>query len=160
MPQVTDAQRHKLNRDPIRDPMLILLSFQEDKTDDVHRAAINNEDITRNGDVYSQANIGFQLPNSSSQELSIKLSMSNVSRLIGTKLNRARSMIGCNIVFVDASDLDGVPMIDTKNLLVISAAQGNTTKVSVTLGPRVSLHEPVPGKTTSKQLYPGVHFSA
>lgn len=159
MPQATDAQRHKVNRDPIRDAHPILLEFQEIGQTTVHRAALNNEDLTRLGEVYSAANIDISLPDSGDAESGISLSVSNITRKMGIAINRARNDIISRVILVDVSDIDGTPLIDTSNMFKISSVQGNSEILSVSLGHRMSLQEPANGNSTSRVLFPGVHFS-
>lgn len=159
MPNVSPAQRHKVNSDPIRDPHIILIEFQEIGRPEVERAALNNENLTRLGDEFHFANIEISLPDSGDAESTISLNASNVSRKLGIAINRAKNDIIVRVFLVDVSDIDGTPLIDTRNLFKISGAQGNSSFLSVSLGHRMSLQEPANGNSTSKILFPGVFFS-
>jgi len=159
MPAVTSAQRAKLNRDPITDAHVILLEFQEDSRSMVHRAAINNEDIVHEGHTYVATDISIQLPGSGDQDAAVKLDMSNISRVVGAAVNRARNRIGCRIKIIDVTAPE-VALMDTKNLFVLSQANGDSIRISADLGPRATLQEPVPFRRTSRKFFPGVFFSA
>jgi hypothetical protein len=158
MPTTTAAQRHKVNRDPITDAHVILLEFQEDGNSTVHRAAINNEDVTSNGDSFVATDIEIALPNSNDQEPSVDIAMDNIDREIGKAVNRARNRVGCRIMLVDTSAPD-TALMDTLNLMVISSAAGDSERVSASLGPRASLQEPWPPQRTRKQYFPGLWFT-
>lgn len=155
MPTPTEAQRHKLNRDPVADPHLILLEFQEDGKSLVHRAAINTEDVTWEGDVYSRASISVELPQTGDGETSAQLVASNIDRILGRAINSATQRINVRLILIDSA-LPDAAIIDTKNLLVIPSASGSATQVSATLAPRASLLEPVPAKQTTKADFPGI----
>lgn len=158
MPTITEAQRHKVNRDPITDAHVILLEFQEDGNSTVHRAAINNEDIESNGETFVATDIEIALPNSGDQEPSVDLSMDNIDREVGKAVNRARNRVGCRILLVDSSAPD-TALMDTLNLMVISSATGDSDRISASLGPRASLQEPWPPMRTRKQYFPGLWFT-
>lgn len=151
----TSAQRHKLNRDPVSDPHIILLEFQEDGQSAINRAAINTEDVVFEGNTFYKAGIDIQLPSTQDGETQAQMVASNIDRVLGRALNAATQRINVRMILVDASDLT-TAIIDTKNLMVISQASGNSTKVSGSLGPRAGLLEPVPFKRTTKQDFPGI----
>lgn len=155
MPQVTPAQRHKLNRDPIRDPHIALLEFKEDGQAAISRAAINNEDVTFEGNLFNRASIDVIFPETGGDAVEAKLVASNVDRQIGRAIDAARLRVGCRMVLVDATNVDE-PIIDTKNMLVITSASGDSEKISATLGARADIMDPVPFKRTTKQDFPGV----
>lgn len=158
MPSVTVIQRDKLNRDPITDPHVILLEFQEDGRSTVHRAAINNEDITHNSNTYVATDISIALPGSSDGDGSVHMEMSNISRIIGVAILQAKRRIGCRIKLIDTSEPD-VALLDTKNLFVLSQANGDSVRITADLGPRATVQEPVPFRRTSRAFYPGLFFS-
>lgn len=153
----TTAQRHKLNRDPITDAHIILLEFQEVGSSTVHRAAINNEDITHNSNTYIATDITFSLPSSGTQYPTIRLEMSNITRVIGQILVKARNRIECTVKLIDASDPD-TAIIDTKNMFVLADVSGDSRRVSGQLRTRASQQEPVPNRRTFKWSFPGVWF--
>lgn len=159
MPAVTAAQRAKLNRDPISDAHIILLEFQEDSRAVVHRAAINNEDVSHVGNVYVATDISIKLPTSGDRDAAVRLDMSNISRIVGAAVNRARNRVGCRIKMIDISNPD-VALIDTKNLFILGTVSGNSVRISADLGPRATMHEPVPFRRTSRAFFPGVFFTA
>tara|TARA_R110000851_G_C13102466_1_gene568879 strand:- start:15090 stop:15566 length:477 start_codon:yes stop_codon:yes gene_type:complete len=155
MPTPTTAQRHKLNRDPVADPHLILLEFQEDGKSFVHRAAINTEDVEWNGETYSRAAISVQLPQTADGETSAQLVASNIDRILGRAINAATQRINVRLILIDFAAPDAA-IIDTRNLLVIPSASGSATQVTAQLAPRASLLEPVPSKQTTKAEFPGI----
>lgn len=156
MPTVTDAQRHKLNRDPITDPHIILIEFQEDGESAVERAALNNENIVWNGETYYRSDIEVQTPSTSDGEISAQLVASNVDRYLSRALDSATQRINVRIILIDTAAPDE-PIIDTKNLLVMPSASANDEgSVSAQLAARVGLLEPVPFKRTTKAAFPGV----
>lgn len=155
MPVPSASQRHKLNRDPIRDPHIILLEFQEDGKSMVHRAAINTEDITWRGNVYDRAAISVELPETRDGETRAQLSMSNVERIFSRALNAATQRINVRMILIDIGAPE-VPLIDTMNLLVIPSASGNSSSITGQLAPRATLLEPIPHRQTTKQEFPGV----
>lgn len=155
MPRVTDAQRHKLNRDPIRDAHLVLLEFQEDGSPTVHRAVANTEDFDWRGNTYYRRQVGIELPNTGKGETSAKLVTSNIDRILGRALSAATQRINVRLILIDSSVPDDTPLIDTRNLLVIPSASGSL-EITVDLGPRASLQEPVPFVPTTQAAFPGV----
>lgn len=155
MPAPTEAQRHKLNRDPIKDPHIVLLEFQEDGQASVHRAAINTEDIVWNGETYYRSSIDIQLPASGEDEARAQLVASNVDRILSRALDAATQRINVRMILIDAAAPD-TPLIDTANLMVIPSGSGNAAEISVDLGPRAGLLEPVPFQRTTKQAFPGI----
>lgn len=155
MPTPTPAQRHKLNRDPVEEPHLILLEFKEDGKSFVHRAAINTEDVDRGGETYDRAAISVVLPKTGDGETSAQLVASNVDRVFGRAINAARQRINVRLILIDFAAPD-IAIIDTKNLLVISSASGTGTQITATLAPRATLLEPVPSKQTTKADFPGI----
>lgn len=155
MPQATTEQRHKLNRDPIRDPHIALLEFQEDGQAAVNRAAVNNEDVTFEGNTFYKASIDVIFPETGGDAVEARLVASNVDRQLGRSVDSARLRVGCRMVLVDASNMDE-PIIDTKNMLVIASASGDSERITATLGARADIMDPVPFKRTTKQDFPGV----
>lgn len=155
MPSVTSAQRHKLNRDPVSDPHVILLEFQEDGQAVIERAAINTEDIVWNGNTYVAAAIDVVAPMSGGDETSAQLRASNVDRVIGRALNAATGRVNVRIIVIDTA-LPDVALIDTKNNLVFTDTTIAADVVSATLGSRMSLLEPVPPRRTTRSTFPGV----
>lgn len=155
MPSPTEAQRHKLNRDPIRDPHIVLLEFQEDGQSSVHRAAINTENVTWNGEIYYRASIDIQLPGTGGDETRATMTASNVDRLLSRALDSATQRINVRMILIDYAAPDAA-IIDTQNLLVIPSATGSSTEITADLGPRASLLEPVPFQKTTKDQFPGV----
>lgn len=155
MPEATDSQRHKLNRDPVRDPHVILLEFQEDGQDSILRVAVNTEDVTWEGNLYTRAAIHITFPQSGGGDTRAQLAASNVNRALSRALNAATRRISCRLILIDVAN-DTVPLIDTANLLVIPSASGRADKVTAELAPRASLLEPVPAKRTTKQDFAGI----
>lgn len=158
MPVPSTQQRHKLNRDPIRDPHIILLEFQEDGRSMVHRAAVNTEDVEWGGSTYVRAAISVELPETRDGETRAQLVMSNVERIFSRAMNAATQRINVRLILIDFG-APGVPLIDTMNLLVIPGASGTSTSITGQLAPRASLLEPVPHRQTTKQDFPGVWLS-
>lgn len=158
MPEVTDAQRHKADRDPVRDPHILLLEFWEDGGGTVERAAVNNEDVTFESNTFYRSGIEVHVPSSGENDQSASLSVSNVDRVIGRAIDRARNRINCRLIMVDVSDLS-TAIIDTKNLMVIPSSSGDTVRITATLGPRAEQNEPVPFQRTTRALFPGVWFA-
>ena len=154
MPLPTDAQRHKLNRDPISDPHIVLIEFQEDGQASIHRAAVNTEDITWGGEVYYRSPIDITLPDTGGDQTSAKVTAPNIDRLLSRAIDSATQRINVRMILIDA--VTEVAIIDTKNLLVIPSATGSGGEVSATLGPRASLLEPVPFQKTTKDGFPGI----
>jgi len=158
MPQPTTAQKHKVNRDPISDAHVMLVEFQEDGQTLVHRAAVNNEDVTHNGNVYSRSSISVNLPTSSDRDTGATLKMSNIDRVIGRTIDAATKRINARLILIDTSIPD-VAIVDTGNLLIVPNAQGDSTTITMELAPRASLLEPVPFQRTTQALFPGVWFA-
>lgn len=156
MPTPSASQRHELNRDPVASPHIILLEFQEDGKDLVHRAAINTEDVEWQGDTYTRAAISIELPNTADGETRAKGTISNVDRFFSRAVDSARRRINCRLILINAGVPDSVALIDTKNLLVIPTASGRSDSISFELAPRAGLLEPVPHKQTTKPDFPGV----
>ena len=156
MPTVTDTQRHKLNRDPGSEPHVILLEFQEDGQSAVERAALNNEDVTYEGNVFSRSDIEVALPSTGDGEISAQLVSSNIDRYISRALDRATQRINVRIILIDTS-APTVAIIDTLNLMVMPAASASEDgSISAQLSARAGLLEPVPFQRTTKAHFPGV----
>ena len=155
MPVPSASQRHKLNRDPIRDPHIILLEFQEDGRSLVHRAAINTEDVEWRDETYFRAAIQVELPETRDGETRAQIVMSNIERIFSRAMNAATQRINCRLILIDIGAPE-LPLIDTMNLLVIPSASGTSTSITGQLAPRASLLEPVPHRQTTKQDFPGV----
>lgn len=156
---VTDAQRHKLNLNPITDAHLVLLEFQEDGSSLVHRACINNEAIVSNGNTYEPTNIELSLPSASSNDVFVSMTISNIDRLVGRKLSLAKRPVGVRIMLIDSSVPDTL-LLDTANLIVILSASGDSESITAELGPRAPLTEPWPPQRTRKQFFPGLWFNS
>lgn len=158
MPIIALRTRHDVNRDPIRDPFLILLEFLEDGqlVEDTLRVAINNEDIVYGGETYTRAAIQVSIPSTQDTDQSASMQISNVDRVIGQALDKCRKRINVRMLVVDSSDLSADPIIDTKNLMVVPSASGNTETITIRLGPRADQQEPVPFQRTTRQYFPGV----
>lgn len=154
MPTPTEAQRHKLNRDPVADPHLILLEFQEDGKSFVHRAAINTEDVEWGGETYYRAAISVELPRTGDGETAAQLVASNVDRILGRAINSATQRVNVRLILIDYADPE-LPIIDTKNLLVMASASGSATQISASLAPRATLLEPYPFQMATKAQIPG-----
>lgn len=155
MPVVSAAQLDKAGRDPLIDAHVLLLEFAEDGSAVVHRAAVNTEDVTHKGEVYGKAPFQVVLPSSGSGDVRAQIEIPNVDRVIGRALDSARARINVRLILVDSANLD-VAIVDTKNLLVMPRASGNSERLSAELGPRATLQEPVPSRKTSKASFPGV----
>ena len=156
MPNPTPGQRHTLNRDPVSDEHIVLLEFQEDGTRAVHRAAVNTEDVTFEGETFYRAGIDVILPQTGEEAQEAQLVAPNVDRQLGRALDSARLRVGCRMILVNFRNMDAGPIIDTGNLLVISSASIDADQISTTLGPRADLDDPYPPRRTTKQEFPGV----
>lgn len=156
MPAVSSATRHTLNRDPIVDAHVILLEFQEDGATDVLRVAVNNEDVVFDGQTYTRSAIQVHPPSSGGDDPTASLSVSNVDREVGKVLDACRKRINVRLMVVDTGNLTADPIIDTRNLMVIPSASGDTVQVTAQLGPRADQQEPVPFQRTTRQMFPGV----
>lgn len=157
---VTTAQRHKLNRRPLIDPLICLVEFQADGESEVYRATTNNANVTRDSETYIRSDISVTLPKESvNSEVSAKISMSNVTRAPGRAIAAARrKRIGVRLIVVHASDPDTAVKIDTKNLLYAKQMKVSSGEVEATLASRVSLNEPVPPSPTENSFFPGLFF--
>lgn len=153
---IDSETRAKVGRDPVADAVVVLLEFQEDGRDTVHRAAINN-DVESNSETYVATAIDISLPGSGDAEPAVSLSMSNLSRVAGIMAARARNRIGCRLMLVDTADPDTL-LIDTGDMYVIREVSGDSVRLSATLGPRASFQEPVPGRRATKPFFPGTWF--
>lgn len=154
----TAAQRANASADPVADAHVILLEFAEDGKSAVHRAAINNEDVVFGGETYVATDIAINLPGSGDGAPSVRLEMSNLSRVVGRAINAARARIGCRILLVDMGN-PSVAIIDTKNLFVLRSASGDSVRITAELGMRADLQEPVPPRRTTRAFFPGVWFT-
>lgn len=151
---VTPAQRHKVNRDPIADPHIMLLEFWEDGEETVIRAAVNNESVVHNGETYVPTNINLTLPSKENEEVSARLTASNSERLMGRAIDRAARRINVRMLMIDVAIPD-VAIVDTLNLMVADSVQVSGILLNMTLGPRASLQEPVPVRRTTRNSFPG-----
>lgn len=156
MPTVSAAQRHKLNRDPITDPHVILIEFQEDGQSAVERAALNNENIVWNGETYYRSDIEARTPATGDGDIGAQLVTANVDRYVSRALDRARERINVRIILIDVTAPEAT-LIDTMNLMVMPAASASKNgTVSAQLGARAGLQEPVPAKMTTRAEFPGI----
>lgn len=155
----TAAQRHKLNRRPIRDPYIALVEVTDEVMGTVHRAAANNEDIVSNGETFVRSDISVVFPKSGDEETSASLEMSNVSRIAGRAVEAAIGRIGVRLMLVDASDPDTIVKVDTLNLLVAEELTVTSETVSASLSPRAKLNEQYPPRTIDESGFPGAYFS-
>ena len=152
---ITPSQRHKLNRDPVSQPHVILLEFSEDGQDVVIRAAVNNEDIVHQGELYVATNISVVLPSAESEDVSATLIASNQERILGRAIDRAKRRITVRMMMIDVS-LPDIAIMDTQDLMVAESATVNGAIISLSLGPRASMQEPVPTRRTTRNSFPGV----
>lgn len=155
MPVPTAAQRHKLDRDPISDPHIVLLEFQEDGRTEVTRCAINTESVVSNGNTFNRYSMQVSLPATGSGDSRASLTLSNLDRVIGRIIDAARKRISVRMMLVDSSDPDTL-IVDTRNMLVLSSISGNSIQITAQVEPRVSLQEPVPLQKTTRNFFPGV----
>lgn len=156
MPTVTDAQRHKLNRDPITDAHVILMEFQEDGQAAIERAALNNEDITWNGEIYNRSDFEIQTPSTGDGEINAQLATANIDRYISRALDSATQRINVRIILIDTAAPE-VAIIDTANLMVMPIASADEFgAITAQLGARAGLLEPVPFQRTTKAFFPGI----
>lgn len=152
---VTHAQRHKLDRSPISDPHVILLEFWEDAENSIERAAINNEEIIHLGETYYPVNMEVNLPSSENDEVGASLSASNVERILGRALDRAKRRITVRMKLIDTAFPD-VVIMDTYDFLVIESASLGGVSIEAQLAAATSLIEPFNDSRTTKQQFPGV----
>lgn len=157
MPAPTAGQRHKLNRDPVTDPHIVLLEFREDGQTAIERAAVNTEDVTHLGNVYTRAAIDVRFPQTADGDTAAQLVMSNIDRVIGRALSAATQRIRVRLILIDVSAPD-IAIIDTSDLMAIMSASGNSLEISATLGPRASFDEPLNQRTT-RAFFPGVFLA-
>lgn len=155
MPAVNLAARHKFNRDPIVDPIVFLLEFNEDGSSDYVRLAANNEDVIFEGNTFTRCAIQVTPPSSGNGDATASLEISNVDRVVGRALDAASRRINCRMIVVDTSDTSQA-LIDTKNLMVIPSASGDTTRITAQLGARAEQLEPIPFKRTTQSEFPGL----
>ena len=156
---ITNAQRHKINRRPIRDPHIVLVEITDDVSGTVHRAAANNEDIVSNGETFIRSDIRVALPRSGDDDTEATISLSNITRIPGRAVEASQGRITCRLMLVAASDPDTIVKVDTKNLLVFRETSVSLTKVSSSLKPRAELSEPYPPKPATKEWFPGAYFT-
>ncbi len=155
---VTTAQRHKLNKRPLKSAILTLIEVQEDGNATVHRAVANNEDIVHNGDTFTRSDLRVTLPTSGNEETVASATIDNTTRIPGRAILSRRNKIGVRLIVVDSDAPDDVVKVDSKNLLVINDGVVEDT-VDVNLTSRMSLDEPWPPQRVDK-LFPGGRFRA
>lgn len=158
MPTVDLAIRHDLNRDPISNAIIFLAEFHEDGSSEYVRLASNNEDVEFEGNVFTRSDIQITSPSSGENDPSSSLTISNVNRVVGKVIDSTERRINVRLILVDTSNLDKA-ILDTKNLMVIPSASGNTETITASLGPRADQQEPVPFKRTTQSEFPGLWFA-
>lgn len=152
----TDAQLHSANLDPITSPDLLLLEFWEQgRSDQKERAVVNNEDITSNSLVYPKSAIQIALPSSTSEAPTLKVSVSNIERIIGRKVLSTKLPIICRLMEINAATPDTI-LRDTYDLLVLEGAEVTAESVSGNLLPQLSPLEPFPNEGVNIEFFPGL----
>lgn len=153
---VSASVRHALNRDPVSEPLLVLLEFAEDGGGDVHRMAVNNEDVVSNGETFSAVAAEVTLPGAGDQSPGVSITISNIDRTLGAAVFRARRRVGVRVRLVAADDPD-TAIIDTRDMMVLASASGDSISISGDLAPRGAALEPVSARVT-RQFFPGLYF--
>lgn len=152
---VTAAQRHKVNSDPIADPHIVLLEFNEDGQTAIIRAAINTEDVVHNGETYTASGISIKLPSEQNNQVTATLSAANVDGILGRAIDNAKLRINVRVILIDSSIPD-TAIIDTLDLLVAQSSTIAGDMIDMRLGPRATMQEPVPSRRTTRNSFPGV----
>jgi len=155
MPTLTAAQIHKLNKDPITDPHVLLIEIEEEHTGVFHAYTTDNQDVVSNGVTYVPATIEFSIPKHGEEQEPVTVSVSNVHRAPGRALILSTEAIMVRMMAVDVSDPDTL-LIDTLDMFQIAGAPIDSEAVDAELGPVIDWQHPVPFLRTTKDRFPGV----
>lgn len=154
MSGLTSAQIHKLNRDPVADPHVLLIEIEEEHGGTVLRYAADNQDGVSNGETYSAASFEYQFPGSGDAHDKITISVSNVNRAPGRALINSQERITVRMMIVDVSEPDDV-LLDTLDIFVITDAYIGPDVVQANLQSVLEWRSPVPFYRATKDLFPG-----
>lgn len=159
MPDVlTTAQLERMNRDPVDDPHILLVEFEEEHSGTVHRYCRNNEDIESDGETYLAATIEFGLPGHGAEIRPVSLMVSNVDRKAGRALLMSQERVMVRLMVIEASDPDTY-LVDTLDLLAIESADIDAEAVEGQLASVIDFQSPVPFRRVTKDLFPGTGAS-
>lgn len=150
----TAAQRHKINRDPVSDPHILLTEIEEEHSGSPLRLAVNNEAVTSNSEEYSPAGIEFSIPGQGEEPSPPRATISNVNRAAGRAILLSRDMIMVRFMVIDVTAPD-TSIIDTLDQFVITASSITAEDVSVTLGSAVDWQMPYPLMRATQANFPG-----
>ena len=152
---LTSAQVHAINRDPVTDPHVILVEFEERGAGAVHRYCSDNQDIISNGETFEAATIGFSRIGYGEEVRGVALTVSNINRAPGRAVLNSREVIMSRIMTIDTADPDTY-LEDSLDLLELGSASINSVVVEGQLASVIDWNLPVPFYRTTKGDFPGL----
>lgn len=155
MPVAAVFDIHKMNRDPVTDPYLLLVEAEEMHTGIVHRFVVDNTPLTSRGEVFEPLAIEFTLPAKGEEQQPVTATVSNVDREAGRVVLSASSRVMVRLIVIDATAPD-VYLIDTLDMFFAAEAPITFEDVDLTLAPVIDWQSPVPFYKTTQNLFPGV----
>ena len=155
---VSNSDRYRVANRHIDTPNVLIMEFSEVGSSVIHRAALNNEDIVSNGHTYVRSGISITIPNSSSRDHRIQVSIPNISGIPGQLVSKVNSDISVRIMNTSAENRDNL-LQDTGNLLRLVDVVVSPATVAGTLVSRVDFNLPYPPNRATKNAIPGVWLS-
>jgi len=152
---VTASDRFKSGNEYQPDPNILLVEMQEQGQTTVHRAALNNENITSNGETYIATNMQVNVPNSGDENQQSTISMSNVSRIPGQAVLGAKRRITVRTMNSARDDRD-VLLQDTLDMMALANVSIDPRNISGDLVPRADVQMPYPFTKTDRNFMPGL----
>lgn len=155
MPLASDAVRHRLNLSPQGDPVICLIEFWEDGASTRIRAAVNSEDYSWGGEVYTRSQVSVLLPGSGDAQAAAALEVSNINRLPGRLALSARRRINVRIIVINTEN-DALALMDTETHFYARSSEISAEKVVMDMGSRLSLTEPVQARAVTRSEFPAL----
>lgn len=161
MPALTTAQIHKLNRDPVSDPHLLLIEIEELHSGFVHRHCRNNEAVlSRVSDgstqySYEPATIEFSRIGHGEEIRGVSITVSNVDRNAGRALILSSEPVMVRMIVIDYASPD-TALEDTLDLLGVASADISPQAIEARLESNLDFQLPWPPFRTTAQLFPGL----
>lgn len=158
---LTAAQIHKFNRDPLADPVLLLVEIEELHSGSILRFARNNENVTSTvgdgstSETWTAAAIEFARTGYGEEIKGVSISVSNVTRAAGRALILSSEPIRVRLIPIDYA-APNVALEDTLDLLYIASGMISPERVEAKLESVIDWSVPWPPYRITKVLFPGV----
>ncbi len=152
---VASAELNRINKDPIQTPYIYLMEFwvRDDESTKI-RLALNNENITSNTFVYSEAHLNVSMPDGNDGISSVDISVSNIDRVIGWQVMALKEALICRVMTINSADPDTI-IQDTYDGFYLSNPTIDAETVSGELLPILRYGEPIYGGVEDR-FFPGL----